>query len=147
MRPYLIRRLVYLLPTLLGITLVTFLLLEMIPGGPEDALFSGDAPIVRDAGELARFRAEHHLDEPILVQYLHWLGPIVRLDFGRSFRDHRPVTTLIRERLPHTLLLNAAALVLMFSLSLPLGLLSAVRRGMLPTNDSAARIDFQLLKA
>ncbi len=129
MRPYLIRRILYLIPTLLGITLVTFLLLKMIPGGPEDALFSVDTPIVRDAGELARFRAEHRLDQPVLVQYLHWLGRVARLDFGRSFRDHRQVRTLIRERLPHTLLLNVAALGLMFTLSLPLGLLSAVARG------------------
>lgn len=129
MRSYFLRRLLLLVPTLLGITLVTFLLMVLAPGSPAEILRGPDSMSTIDEELLNRFRAEHHLDQPVWRQYFHWLGKSARLDFGRSFRDNREVWRLIRERLPYTLVLNFTALVLMFLLSLPLGWLSALWRG------------------
>lgn len=131
MRSYFLRRLLLLVPTLLGITLVTFLLMTLSPGSPTEILRGPDSMSPVDEELLNRFREEHHLDQPVWKQYVHWLGKSVRLDFGRSFRDNREVWRLIRERLPYTLVLNFTALVLMFLLSLPLGWLSALWRGRL----------------
>ncbi len=125
---YALRRLAYLLPTLLGITLVTFFIISLAPGSPVDLIQSG---AMSSGVSIEAYNDMLHLyglDQPVHVRYAVWLKRLATLDFGRSFLDRRPVTTKIWERLPATLLLNAASLALALLLAVPLGLYSAVRQ-------------------
>lgn len=125
---YTLRRLAYLVPTLFGITVVTFLIISLAPGDPADLVQSGavsSAVSMEAYNDMLRL---YGLDEPIHVRYLIWLKRLATLDFGRSFLDHRPVMEKIWERLPPTLILNLASLTLSLLLALPLGLYSAVRQ-------------------
>lgn len=127
MTAYLVRRLIYAALTFLGITIATFALVHAVPGDPISfyvgrAGAHGVAPETLDA-----IRAEFHLDEPIPRQYLRWLGGTLRLDFGRSIVDRRPVIERIGERLPATFLLNLIALLAAAAAGIPLGFWSATR--------------------
>jgi len=114
------------IPLLLGITLITFMVIQLSPGGPADML-TGLSPKV-GAEAKARLRHLYGLDKPIHVQYWLWLKRVVRFDFGESFKDGRRVITKILERLPATLLLNILSLLLIFFIALPIGIVSAVRQ-------------------
>jgi peptide/nickel transport system permease protein len=81
------------------------------------------------ASDVAAVRVQYGLDRPVIVQYAAWLGAAARGDFGVSFRQHRPVVDIVVERLPVTLMLGCAALVVSLLLSLPLAMFSAVRPG------------------
>jgi len=129
MLSYLIRRIFLMVPTLLGITLMVFAISRLAPGdplslmmGPESQLDAARAADVREAR-----RKLYGLDQPVYVQYVKWLGQVVRLDFGDSIKHQRPVVALIGERLPVTLVLNLIAFVVIYTVSLPLGVLAAVR--------------------
>jgi peptide/nickel transport system permease protein len=125
---YAARRLALAVPTLLGITLVTFAVIRLAPG---------DAAIAADRGgglalspeTYARLSAAYGLDRPAWRQYAVWLWGMLRLDFGHSFHDGRAVADKIAERLPVTLLLTGGAVFLSLSLSIPIGMYSAARRG------------------
>lgn len=124
---YLLRRLLLMIPLLIGITLISFTVIHLAPGEPTDM----QTQLNPEAGtELEqRLREQYGLDRPLLVQYGDWLGRLVQLDFGRSFaQDHRPVRDKILERLPVTLLINVLAMGLILLVAVPLGVLSAVRR-------------------
>jgi len=123
---YIARRLLFMIPLLLGITLITFMVIQLSPGGPADML-TGLSPKV-GAEAKARLRHLYGLDKPIHVQYWLWLKRVVRFDFGESFKDGRRVITKILERLPATLLLNILSLLLIFFIALPIGIVSAVRQ-------------------
>ncbi|MFH1755201.1 MAG: ABC transporter permease [Candidatus Latescibacterota bacterium] len=128
MTAYILRRLVYLIPTLLGITFVTFVIISLAPGDPV-VLMQGGEMSSRISPEAYQQMLHHYgLDKPIHVRYLIWLQRLFTLDFGTSFLDHRPVTTKILERLPATLILNFTSLVFALMISIPLGLYSAVRQ-------------------
>ena len=122
MKRYVIRRLAVAIPTFIGITLLAFLVLNLAPGSPLDAMLA-DPRIA--AEELERRRAAMGLDRPVLVQYFSWLGQLVRGNFGFSYSTQRPVTAMILERLPATMLLSASALTLALLVALPLGIYSA----------------------
>jgi peptide/nickel transport system permease protein len=125
---YTLRRLAYLIPTLLGITIVTFVLISLAPGNPVDLIQSGvmsSGISIEGYNEMLRL---YGLDKPILIRYGVWLERLLTLDFGNSFLDHRPVIVKIWERLPATLILNLASLALASLLAIPLGLYSAVRQ-------------------
>ena len=124
MLAYLVRRLLGFIPMLIGITLVSFIVINLAPGSPMDVM----TDLNPDASPELRQRLEeaYGLDEPYHVQYLLWLGRIATGDFGRSLaRDGRPVLDKISEALPITLGLNALSLLLVFSLALPIGIYSA----------------------
>src|SRR5216683_650430 len=109
-----LRRLVLAIPLLIGITFISFLVIQLAPGGPFDYL-----------------RSEETGQDPKLlpVQYVRWLSRIARLDFGRSFQpDNRPVLHKIGERLPITLFLNILQLLIIFTLAIPIGVASATRQ-------------------
>jgi peptide/nickel transport system permease protein len=128
MLSYTLRRLAYLIPTLLGITIVTFFIISLAPGNPADLIQSGtmsSAISIEGYNEMLRL---YGLDKPILVRYGVWLQRLLTLDFGNSFLDHRPVMVKIWERLPATLILNIASLLLAALLAIPLGLYSAVKQ-------------------
>lgn len=114
--------------TLFLVTLIVFLLVQLLPGDPfsEDD-FAGSRPLTE--AQVAEIRALYHLDEPVHRQYLLWLADLLRGDLGTSFQDRRPVAGKIAERLPVTLTLNLLALVLMVGVSVPLGTVAAWRPG------------------
>lgn len=128
---YLIRRVLLLVPTLLGITLLTFLLVRLAPGNV--ALLKGQSAEGGGRAVSAEAREAtaklYGLNEPPLVAYGQWLGRIARLDFGESWIDHRPVAAKIGERLPLTVTLAGSALVLSYLVAIPLGVAAAIRRG------------------
>ncbi len=129
MRAYLIRRFLLVIPTFIGISLISFAVIQLSPGSPvynklrnvEQGL-SADADtqrIIEDTKEL------YGLDKPIFVQYLMWLNRLVRLDFGDSYQDWRPVRAKILEALPITLQINIISILLVYLISVPLGVYSA----------------------
>ena len=122
---YLIRRLFQMIPLLLGITVVTFGVIHLAPGEPT-GLESALNPRV-SAQAIERLRHLYGLDQPLYLQYLHWLERFVQLDFGTSFQDGRPVLDKILERIPVTLVINLLSLVLILVVAIPIGVLSAVR--------------------
>ncbi len=126
MLEYIVRRLLFMIPLLLGITIITFVVVHLSPGGPADML-TGLSPKV-SAEAKARLHSLYGLDKPLHVQYWLWLSRLVRFDFGKSFKDGRLVIIKILERLPATLLLNVLSLLLIFFIALPIGIISAVRQ-------------------
>jgi peptide/nickel transport system permease protein len=124
---YIAKRMLMLIPLLLGITLISFVVIHLAPGEPTDLqtqLNPQAGPELQD-----RLRVEYNLDEPLYVQYGQWLGRLVQLDFGESFAsDRRPVLDKVLERLPVTILLNLLSIVFILLIALPLGVLSAVKR-------------------
>lgn len=131
MLTYTVRRLFYLVPTLLGITIVTFLIINLAPGDPVSALHDGQLQARISPETYQNMLELYGLDQPVHVRYLTWLKRLLTLDFGDSFRSNRPVIDMIAERLPATLTLNIASLVLALMISIPLGLVSAVRQNSL----------------
>ncbi len=125
MKVFLIKRLLHLIPTLFGICLISFFLMQLAPGGPVDQMTDLNPNVTAESK--ARIRHEMGLDKPITTQFLIWMGKMATLDFGNSFSDKRPVIEKIMERLPATLLLNIASLALILLLSIPIGFWSAVR--------------------
>jgi peptide/nickel transport system permease protein len=122
---HLARRLVLLLPTLLGLSLLTFGLLRLLPGDPAQVMLGEHAT----AEQVNQFRARIGLDQPLPVQYLRYLGSLVQGDWGRSLKTNLPVTTELAQRLPATVELGLAALALACLVGLPLGVLAAHRPG------------------
>jgi peptide/nickel transport system permease protein len=121
---YLARRLLSLPPTLLGVSVLTFLFLRLIPGDAI-AVRLGTATVLSPA-QLAELRAYLGLDQPLPVQYLTWLGSLLRGDAGYSLRTGQPVMAEILARLPVTAELALAAAVIALLVGLPLGLASAL---------------------
>lgn len=129
MTAYVTRRFAYALLTFLGITVATFALVHAVPGDPV-SFYIGRAGIGSvSPAVLDSVRREYHLDEPLPVQYMHWLRAAASLDFGRSIVHRRPVRAVIAEKLPRTILLNLVAFVLAAAIGIPVGLWSAARRG------------------
>ena len=143
MTTWLIRRLSYALLTFAGITIATFVLIHSVPGDPI-MFFLGRAG-TRGVPEatMQALREEHHLDEPLPVQYLHWVRSVVTFDFGVSIIDRRSVLEHVRERLPNTFLLNLAAFLLAALLGVPIGLWSAAHAGR--AAERASAVGFFLL--
>lgn len=127
MRRYLTRRLLMMIPLLFGITLLSFVIMQLAPGDPA-SLGAGLNPKI-DPGYIVKLRAAYGLDEPVLVQYGHWLKRLATLDFGNTFRDNRPVLDVIVERLPATLLLSGLSEILLFLIAVPLGVAAATHQG------------------
>lgn len=124
--PAALRRLLQAVPLLLLISVLVFALVHAAPGGPLAIYLEN--PNVRPA-DIERLRRSLGLDQPLPVQYLKWLGGFVTGDWGFSFTDGRPVTARLLERLPATLELVGASLVLALVAAVPAGVLAAVRRG------------------
>ncbi len=122
---YTVKRLLEMVPTFFGITVISFLILHLAPGKPTDVLTEMNPKITPEARE--RLEKYYGLDQPLHIQYGLWLKRVVRLDFGESFAaDHRPVWDKIRERLPVTILLNVLSLFLILAVAIPIGVSSAV---------------------
>ncbi len=109
----------------LGVCTLVFLLLHLVPGDPVDAMLGETA----QAADREQMRIRLGLDQPLTVQYGRYLSGLLRLDLGRSFLDDRAVTAILVERLPATVELTVAALVLAILIALPLGMLAARQHG------------------
>ncbi|MGA3524665.1 ABC transporter permease [Melissospora conviva] len=118
-----VSRILSAVPVLLVASIVAFTLLRLAPGDP--ALMS--AGLEAPPEVLAQIRADMRLDEPIWLQYLAWLGDLVRGDLGTSYTDKAAVTAVIAERLPATIQLAVVALLFIIVIGVPLGVLSALR--------------------
>src|SRR5881296_2096019 len=136
MNGYLAKRLLGAIPTLIGVSFLTFLFIRLIPGDAIAARLGTSTALTPE--QLASLRAYFGLDQPLPLQYWNWLISLLRGDAGYSIRTGRPVFVEIAQRLPATLELALAATAIALAVGLPLGLLSALRpRSRL---DVAARI-------
>jgi ABC-type dipeptide/oligopeptide/nickel transport system permease component len=124
MTAYVLRRLALMVPVALLVTVICFTLLRLSPGDPVLA-YAGEE---RDPASLAQLRHSLGLDQPLPAQYAAWLSRAVRGDLGRSIRTRQPVGEAILERLPATLELGGAALILSVTVALVVGTLSALKR-------------------
>jgi len=125
-RQYILRRIVLLLPLLLGLTVIVFTMIHLAPGDPALAFVSEQGI---DPQVLAQIRKNLGLDQPLPVQYAIWLSHVVRLDFGTAYTfNGTPVIQLIAQRLPATLVLQFLALTVSLALAIPIGIVSARRR-------------------
>jgi peptide/nickel transport system permease protein len=128
---YILKRIAYMIPTLFGISLIAFLIIQLPPG---DYLTSMVANMESngqtvDPHQLAALREQYGFDQPIYVQYVKWVSGIVtRGDFGQSFQWRQPISALIWDQLGNTLMVTLASLLLVWGLALPIGIYSAVRR-------------------
>ena len=123
MRSYLARRLLLLVPVLVGVSVVVFLVLHLSPGDPAEIMLGSQAT----QEDLARLRRELGLTEPLHVQYVHWVAHVVRGDLGRSIWMKRPVLDEVLNRYKATLVLTASGLLLSTVGGIILGVASAVR--------------------
>src|SRR5690348_11853975 len=124
MRSYLIKRLLLMIPTLLGISMISFVIIQMAPGDPATMRLGSGGEGIRDqalAEEIIKqTRALYGLDQPLYIQYGRWLKRIVTLDFGESLRDHRPILDKLKERIPVSIQLSGSALLIAYLISIPL---------------------------
>jgi peptide/nickel transport system permease protein len=129
---FVVRRVLHMIPTLLAISVVSFVIIQLPPG---DFLTTQLAAMEQqgqslDPGLQEALRERYALDQPVLAQYWMWITNIVvHGDFGQSFQYRQPVRLLIGDRLPLTLVLGIATLVLTWTLALPAGIYSAVKKG------------------
>lgn len=124
MTRYLLRRLLIAVPSLLGISVVLFMVLALAPGDPFGELAS-NPNVPPEVG--AALRVKFGLDDPIALRYLHWLGAMLQGDWGFSFASRMDVDTLILQRLPATLMVIGASQILALMIALPVGVYAAVR--------------------
>lgn len=114
---------------LIGISFITFALIMLSPGDVVRQMIAGNEDIVVSQAEIDALRAELGLDKPFFFQYLDWLGRAVQGNLGFSYMAKKPVVEALFERLPGTVYLSLASLILMMIVSVPLGIYSAVKRG------------------
>ena len=124
MTSYIIRRLLSLIPTLFGVSIIVFLFLRMIPGDPALALGGEHAT----EATVERIREEFGLNKPLPQQYITYMGKVLRGDLGRSILSKRPIADEIRARFPATLELSVCALIVALVVGLPAGIISATKR-------------------
>lgn len=122
---FLISRLLQSVVVLTGLTFLAFALVRVVPGDPVRLMLGDQAT----PEQIARARDDFGLDEPLLVQYFYYVGDLVRGDLGVSLRQRQPVTDLIRDALPTTLQLAITSIGLSVGIGVPLGILTAIRRG------------------
>ena len=128
---YVIKRLIYMIPTLIGMSIIAFMIIQLPPGDYLSSMLASmaDAGININEEQIARYREIYGLDDPLLLQYWKWIsGIIFHWDFGYSFEWKRPVWDLVVERLAPTLSITVVALLFVWIVSIPIGIYSAIRR-------------------
>jgi len=130
MSKYILKRLILMIPVLLGITIISFSVMKVAPGDPVSLVTDLNPNMNEEA--IKRIRDHYGLNEPVHVQYYKWLRNMVMLDFGRSFAsDNRPVIDKILERIHVTIMINVISLLLILSIAIPIGVMSAVKQNSL----------------
>tara|TARA_Y100001956_G_scaffold80936_1_gene97155 strand:- start:3685 stop:4707 length:1023 start_codon:yes stop_codon:yes gene_type:complete len=148
---YILRRLLLVVPTFLGITILIFAITRFVPGGPVERMLASmhsgtDSASVSVAGnssalseeQIADLNAFYGLDKPVFEAYIEWLSKIVVLDFGESTRYYEPVSDMIAERLPVSLFYGGMTFFISYFISIPLGYYKAIKHG--SVFDSASSI-------
>ncbi len=125
MLAYIVRRVILGILVLLLVTVIVFLLLQLVPGDIAASILGVNAT----PEQITALRSELWLDRPIFAQYGHWLGGVLHGDFGDSAIYHRPVSTLVQARLPITLHLSIVSLIISSILGIIAGIICAIRRG------------------
>jgi len=125
MKEYILKRIMLLFPTLLGISFVTFMVMQLAPGDPVSLNQGGMMSSKMSVEVINKVRKMYGLDKPLLVQYGNWLKRIVTLDFGNSFQNGQPVIERIKERLPITIMISAISIFLTYLIAIPIGVFSA----------------------
>jgi microcin C transport system permease protein len=150
---YFLRRLLLVIPTFIGITLLVFAITRVVPGGPVERMMtqaaqSGHGSSKSRAGntldekQLAQLQAYYGFDKPVLVSYGQWLRRVLQLDLGNSTRYHDPVWSLIKERFPISIFYGVATLLITYGICIPLGIAKAVRHGSQLDNLSSIAVFF-----
>jgi microcin C transport system permease protein len=142
MLSYILKRLLLMVPTLLGVLTVTFIVVQFVPGGPIEQLMAearmgpggGEGSAYKagrdsDAKQLAELKKLYGFDKPVEVRYVEMLSNFARFDLGRSFLHNKDVWQLIKEKLPVSISLGLWAFLLTYLISIPLGIAKAVREG------------------
>src|SRR5215467_10753704 len=130
MRSYFARRLLLLIPTLIGISLISFLIIHLSPGDPASLrILYGESGHDQALAEqiIAETRALYGLDQPLYVQYGRWLRRMLTFDFGESLEDHRPIIDKLKERIPVSILLSGLSLFFAYLIAIPLGVYSSTQ--------------------
>ena len=128
MAKFFVKRILTAIVQIFVVTTIVFFALQMMPGDPVLMMLSRDGSAVNQEAYDA-LEAELGLDQPVMTQYVNWITDLLHGDLGQSYSENRPVVEAIQDRLPRTLELAAAALVLACITGIPLGIISAVRRG------------------
>ena len=145
---YVCKRLLLMLPTLLGVLLATFIVIQFVPGGPVEQMMyevkgrgAGEAAAVQSSGsfyqgskgieteQLAEIRAMYGFDRPVHVRFFDMLGRFARFDLGQSWRHHADVWVLIKSKLPVSMSIGLTSFFLAYLIAVPLGVAKAVRHG------------------
>ncbi len=126
MLSYVMKRLLLMIPLVIGITLITFTVVHLAPGGPVEV--ETEMSMKASAQARENLKKLYGLDKPLHEQYFDWLKRLATLDFGTSFVDGRPVIGKIAERIPVTLEINLLSLLLIFAIAVPIGVLAATRQ-------------------
>ncbi len=142
MLSYILKRLLLMVPTLLGVLTVTFIVIQFVPGGPIEQLMAearmgpggGEGSAYKagrdsDAKQIAELKKLYGFDKPVEVRYVEMLSSFARFDLGRSFLHNKDVWKLIKEKLPVSISLGLWAFLLTYLISIPLGIAKAVREG------------------
>jgi peptide/nickel transport system permease protein len=127
---YIIRRLLTMIPTLVAISIISFIIIELPPGNFEDTYRAQRAVAGEpaDEAEIQALKERYGLDEPLYVQYFYWARNFIRGDFGDSFEWNKPVRDLIGERLTLTITISIFTILFTWAVSVPIGIYSAVRQ-------------------
>ena len=128
------RRVLQLIPTIFFVSVIIFSLQHLLPGDPA-LIMAGEE---KDAEVIAQIRAQYHLDQPIVLQYLYWVRGVLAGDLGESMRLKQPISQLIGQKLPVTLQLASMAMIVALIIGVGMGVVSAVKKG--SAWDAAANI-------
>ncbi len=126
MRTFILRRFLFAIPTLIGISIITFVIVRLAPGDPIRLFTFGSRVSTEDIEAL---RHLYGLDQPLPIQYLDWMWKLLHGDFGQSFIYHTDAAALFIQYIPNTLQLALVALVIQLVIGVPLGVISALKRG------------------
>lgn len=122
---YIARRFLFTIPAMLAMSVIVFSIIRLVPGDPVMVILGMRAT----PESIANLRDELNLDDPIIEQYLRWLGNVLRGDLGVDFRSHEPIRDMLLTRLPVTLEVAVLAMLMSAMIGVPLGILAATRRG------------------
>lgn len=130
MRNYIIKRILHLIPTLIGVSIITFFLIRLAPGDPATAILGIEAT----PDKIEYINNQYGLNKPLPIQYLNWMGRILHFDLGKSIVYSEEIINLILARIPVTFQLAFAAMVVSLAISIPVGIISAVKKDTLFDN-------------
>lgn len=130
MAKFIVRRVLYMIPTLIAVSMLSFLIIQAPAGDYADTYVEGLRRLgqVMEQGQIDALRDLYGLNDPIHVQYLKWAAALLRGDLGRSFAWNQPVKTLLLERLPWTILISLCSLLVVYMIAIPIGTASAVNQ-------------------